>query len=495
MIDTTNELVRDINESVTGQTSHAKTVNELVREIRDAVDGVVNEDQIREIVAGIIGSAPEALDTLGEIADALSEIYTKAEVDTLLSGVDTAVKRAEATVSSLQTQFDQAMTALTEDSEVQNARVGSDNVQYSTLKARLDAENTELKKHFEESSAYLGFDATNAITSIASGYYTNDGAFSNNGNYSHTNDIDVVGVKSVYISGTLHTYTLQQFPAIGVFLGANDQLIATLYSLVQPNQAPWLVRVPDGATKLIINTEYRKNDYPTSLPDGVLCLKVQKEIVYYNDLSAGKRIKILAGVIRNTGTGWAFIDDANHNPLNMSAVSVDDSGHIVLDYGFTAKKVLSLVGAPDETFASKYRIGGSVGLSQTLFNVSTLHKTIGGMVSYNGSSWNINYTSFSGASFDTATGALTLTHESVAEYPTREKFNVSATGRRCNVQLGEMSDTSLILYFLNPDGTVKKTPDTNMRAYITRDLNSITINADSIISASGNFWLFGVMEV
>lgn len=129
MIDTTNELVRDINESVTGQTSHAKTVNELVREIRDAVDGVVNEDQIREIVAGIIGSAPEALDTLGEIADALSEIYTKAEVDTLLSGVDATVL-----------------------AEVQNARVGSDNVQYSTLKARLDAENADLKNAIENVS-------------------------------------------------------------------------------------------------------------------------------------------------------------------------------------------------------------------------------------------------------------------------------------------------------------------------------------------------------
>lgn len=162
MIDTTNELVRDINESVTGQTSQAKTVNELVKEIRDAVDGVVNEDQIREIVAGIIGSAPEALDTLGEIADALSEIYTKAEVDTLLSGVDDTAKRAEATVSSLQTQFDQAMTALTEDSEVQNARVGYDNVQYSTLKARLDAENADLRNAIENVSG-LSDDAKIAL--------------------------------------------------------------------------------------------------------------------------------------------------------------------------------------------------------------------------------------------------------------------------------------------------------------------------------------------
>lgn len=47
--------------------------------------------------------------------------------------------------AELQAELDEAISGATEDSEVINARVTSDGTTYSTLKARLDAENTELK--------------------------------------------------------------------------------------------------------------------------------------------------------------------------------------------------------------------------------------------------------------------------------------------------------------------------------------------------------------
>lgn len=56
--------------------------------------------------------------------------------------------------AELQAELDEAISGATEDSEVINARVTSDGTTYSTLKARLDAENTELK---------------NALNSVATG--------------------------------------------------------------------------------------------------------------------------------------------------------------------------------------------------------------------------------------------------------------------------------------------------------------------------------------
>jgi hypothetical protein len=367
----------------------------------------------------------------------------------------------------------------------------------NTSKAVVTAgsELSDLKRDLNSYSDYLGFRTPNVITSISPGYYTNSGTINNNNNYSHSNVIDVSNTFAVYIAGNITQYTLAQFPAVGVFLNNNDELVATVYSIVNPTTSPWLIFVPSGATKLYINSDYKKADYPNSVPVGMVCYKVQKEIAFYSDMSANKRIKFLAGVIRNNGTGWQFINDANHNPMNLASVSVDNSGRIVLDYGFTAKKVLTLVASPDETFASQYQIGGSVGLSQTLFNVARTHKTVGGMIAYNGTSWSSNYSSFTGFSFDTTTGALTISHPSMAEYPTKEKFMVSATGRKCNVQLGELSDTSITIYFLDASGTIKKNPDTDMRAYVIREFNALNVDANNVSSSDGNFWIFGVMEV
>ena len=82
--------------------------------------------------------------------------------------------------------------------------------------------------------------------------------------------------------------------------------------------------------------------------------------------------KTVACAIRNAGSGWGTISDANHNPQNISSVSVNASGDIVVSYSFTASKVVSLVVTPDETFASLYSVGASVGLSTAVISVYSL---------------------------------------------------------------------------------------------------------------------------
>lgn len=239
----------------------------------------------------------------------------------------------------------------------------------------------------------------------------------------------------------------------------------------------------------------------TTVLDGSITMQkfaaaLQAALATWSDLGeSGRKLKFIAGAIRNSGTGWQFISDANHEPLNLTGITVstDAYGNITINYGFTAKRVLSLVVCPDETFSKLYTIGGSVGLSETVLTIYTLPKIIGGYIAYSGSSWNRSLSSFTNAVFNN--GVLTLSHESIVDWATADKFYVNATGRDCNVQLGGASDDSLELKFLNSSGNVKTTEDSSMKAYVTRHAPSRQISANSIVNASGNFWIFGVMEI
>ena len=79
--------------------------------------------------------------------------------------------------------------------------------------------------------------------------------------------------------------------------------------------------------------------------------------------------RMVAGAIRNEGSGWEFIDNSGHTPLNCSSVSVNGNGEIEIGFSFTATKVISFVIATDETFAQTYTIGASVGLNKATCSV------------------------------------------------------------------------------------------------------------------------------
>lgn len=216
-----------------------------------------------------------------------------------------------------------------------------------------------------------------------------------------------------------------------------------------------------------------------------------------NITSGGKKIVLVAGVIRNTGNGWEYINNSGHNPMNLATVSVNESGQIVIGYGFTAKKVLSLIVAPDETFANKYTFGGSVGLSDTLVNVCTLPKEIGGMVTYNTTTeqWNIANSDFTAASFNTTTGILTLSHEDLSDIPSVNKFYCSVSGRGCIAVMGDVADDYMNVMFLDNNGVSIKSPGSSTRLYALRHINSYKVDASDVVSNTGNIWIFGVMEV
>ena len=84
----------------------------------------------------------------------------------------------------------------------------------------------------------------------------------------------------------------------------------------------------------------------------------------------GHTYRIVAGTIRNTGSGWAYIFDAAHTPIGVDAGTITNiagtppnPGYLQIDYGFQASRVVSLVCGPDDTFAGQgITCGASVGL-------------------------------------------------------------------------------------------------------------------------------------
>lgn len=78
---------------------------------------------------------------------------------------------------------------------------------------------------------------------------------------------------------------------------------------------------------------------------------------------AGKRLALLSCTIRNTGSGWAVLNDAAHEPSGIAAL-VQHPDHIEIQHAATATQVSSVQVTPDETYAAQaLRVGISVGLS------------------------------------------------------------------------------------------------------------------------------------
>lgn len=123
--------------------------------------------------------------------------------------------------------------------------------------------------------------------------------------------------------------------------------------------------------------------------------------------------RLLAGVIRqNTaGGGWYFIDDTGHKPNGLTGVSVNGTGEIVVNYGFTAADVGSLVVGPDEVYANLgVWAGSSVGDATATIH---LFKNLYGTVNLGTRAFAVD-TFFAGtlSAVLNADGTVTVTHPS-----------------------------------------------------------------------------------
>ena len=173
----------------------------------------------------------------------------------------------------------------------------------------------------------------------------------------------------------------------------------------------------------------------------------------------GKSYKIVACVLRQdtVSSGWYAIDDANHTPLNVSAVSMS-AGKIQLDYDFTAEKIVSFVATPDEAYAQLgLTCGATVDVGQAFIEVGA---PLQFKVTFNGTTspvleadeWWTNDPLLS-ASVSLSSGALTVGHPATLSTENQPIVKMFEGSDQDVAVIDTSSRTSFLSYVVGPIAT------------------------------------------
>lgn len=214
---------------------------------------------------------------------------------------------------------------------------------------------------------------------------------------------------------------------------------------------------------------------------------------------AGKKYKVVAGVIRNYGNPnyWECITDATHTNINIESVTNDASTITVWYPNLGAGKNISFIAVPDEALIQRgYVMGSSVEVTRAVIQVKPA-SPVSDYVFFDVPTglWKANTGKFTSFSFNA--GILTVSHEDL--YST-QCHDVSITprggtyGYRVTSNGGATSSTSVIIEIRDSAGNLVTTPDANMKFFLTHGpTNSPDLNNLNIVGA--NIWLYGIFEV
>ena len=221
------------------------------------------------------------------------------------------------------------------------------------------------------------------------------------------------------------------------------------------------------------------------------------------NLTSGKNLKIVSGVIRNNGSdNWQVISDANHQgDLGVASVTTGNYG-IDINFDFTATKIIGFVATPDETYAKELiSVGASVVTDRATINLYQPKPTnqITGRIAYVGGAWTVyNNYGITDVSFG-ASNDLYINHASC------ESFVMDITSRKpVLVTFESATETQTKVGFYNPDGTKITNASELMSITFKRDISVVTdtskpvstqLNPKLVNNPSGNIWFMGVFEI
>lgn len=219
--------------------------------------------------------------------------------------------------------------------------------------------------------------------------------------------------------------------------------------------------------------------------------------------------RLVAGVIRNAGSGWEFIiNDHHQGDMNCVSVGISETdGRLYIDYGgINVKKVISLIAAPDEAFANQgYIIGASVGLDKAYIQIFQYEfPSVSAQIRANndGTFTVESADGVTAAEWNSTNNALQITHNSIPTKVSGSAANVSIVpafyGKYLPRIFSYASTSTKIEFFDTTTGTKVTTPGTgmsiNFSRYGTQMLRS-EIDPSTIVSANGNIWFIGIFEV
>lgn len=123
--------------SISYSTTANENVNNKVTELTDRNKSSENSYPSNKAVSDYVDALSNKIDT--DITELEQNIVNKADKT-----------QTEQSISNIQNQVNNLITPVTQDAEVQNARVGADGHSYSTLKERLDTEQTSVKEDLSQ---------------------------------------------------------------------------------------------------------------------------------------------------------------------------------------------------------------------------------------------------------------------------------------------------------------------------------------------------------
>lgn len=291
-----------------------------------------------------------------------------------------------------------------------------------------------------------------------------------------------------------------------IFISKGNHIV---YTATGGPSATSIAVTSDGGTTFTACAGFTQNGIEekieyTTIEDGYysfVFLKANRHYAFVSTINlnnaintSNKNMAVITAILRNSGTGWEILDDSDHEPVNVSSVEVTSGGSLKLNYSITAKNVLSLIIAPDETFAKDYFIGGSVGLTDATFNIFKNGHNIGGLVRYSGGTFNVGYSSFTSAEWDSDTSTLKVYHPTVAPWDIKDRFDISVNGYGIDAKLVSAGADYIAIQFYK-NGNIVTTPDNDCQVCANRFMNTVFVNADNVVSANGNFWVIGLMEI
>jgi hypothetical protein len=242
---------------------------------------------------------------------------------------------------------------------------------------------------------------------------------------------------------------------------------------------------------------------------------------FYNAFAGDTSIMILGGVIRayrNVSTDsvtWAWIIDSDHQPLNFTTTVTANgpSNSIIINYP-TSIKVITLIAAPDERYASYgVQLGSSVGLSSaTILPRVQFHW--GGYILANGSG---GYAATGGyntsaptVTYNSSTGQISLAVTQVRDVGgDRDWYKISATtmknGYNIMYDIVGSSGSSLKFYFYDMLGNIFTGPSNSGMGFWLKGVSSwpgidtqyfggSNTWLQPIFEAPGNFWVISVLK-
>lgn len=138
--------------------------------------------------------ADSAITTSDTLNTAIGKLEYKVDVNKTNILLKANIADVNTTTANLQAQINNIITPVTQDAEVENARVSADGTSYQTLKARLDAEYADLHDEISEivSTEYADVNYTNHSTyeHTYAGYFSAAGYIANSAYKSYSMRVD-----------------------------------------------------------------------------------------------------------------------------------------------------------------------------------------------------------------------------------------------------------------------------------------------------------------